>query len=362
MSWPAFWQQRGWQAKLLWPLSKLVCWEATRRLAVFNADPPIKQTQAVTIVVGNLVVGGSGKTPFIVWLVKQLQSKNLKVGIVSRGYGGKSSQWPQLVTEESDPKLVGDEPVLLAKQLQCSVAVSPVRVDAVTLLEERNQTEPFDVIISDDGLQHYGLARDIEVVLVDAQRLWGNGLCLPAGPLREPKARLNQVDYIIYNGEQNNHTVSDGSDVCVPQSWQQKSFTMTLQPVCFRQVANPKNTLPPSAFSGQSVTAMAGIGNPQRFFETLKTLSIKADEHPFKDHYVFSEEDFASFNSEKPLLMTEKDAVKCTKFASNTSTQQNAQKMMHKPKNWWYLEVAPQADKALFDRLYQQIHSRLHQY
>lgn len=354
MSWPTFWQQTGtgWQTKLLWPLSKLVCWEATRRLSAFNDQPPAKKTQAVTIVVGNLVVGGSGKTPFIIWLVKQLQAKDLKVGIVSRGYGGKSSQWPQLVTAESEPSLVGDEPVLLAKQLRCPIAVSPIRADAVALLEERNQDSPLDVIISDDGLQHYGLARDIEVVLVDAQRLWGNGLCLPAGPLREPKTRLNQVDYIVYNGQAVPGTSVSESEQS--KSWQEKSFNMTLEPVCFRQVANPDITQLPNTFAGQSVTALAAIGHPERFFKTLKTLDIKVDGHPFKDHHAFNKTDFSKFESKKPLLMTEKDAVKCTGFAFDKTTQET--------KNWWYLEVAPQVDGALFDGLYQKISSKLHQH
>ena len=348
MSWPTFWQQTGWQTKLLLPLSKLVCWEATRRLTAFNAHPPAKKTQAVTIVVGNLVVGGSGKTPFIIWLVKQLQAKNLKVGIVSRGYGGKSSQWPQLVTAESEPGLVGDEPVLLAKQLQCPIAVSPIRANAVALLEERNQHSPLDVIISDDGLQHYGLARDIEVVLVDAQRLWGNGLCLPAGPLREPKTRLNQVDYIVYNGQPVINVSAPESEQS--KEWQQKSFTMTLQPVCFRQVANPQIIQPTNAFSGESVTALAGIGNPQRFFDTLQALDVVVDGQDFKDHYVFSEVDFARLDSTKPLIMTEKDAVKCIEFAVGKGTR--------KAKNWWYLEIEPQVSTELFNSLYQKIISK----
>ena len=337
MSWPTFWAEKRWQSTLLWPLSKLVCWEAARRLRAFNAHPPAKQSAAVTVVVGNLVVGGSGKTPFIVWLVKQLQAQNLEVGIISRGYGGNSKQWPQWVTPESSAEQVGDEPVLLAKQLGCPIAVSPIRAEAVAMLE---QNATLDVIISDDGLQHYGLARDIEVVLVDAQRLWGNGLCLPAGPLRESKLRLTQVDYLVYNGARLTGHLE-------PSALEQKSFTMQLQPVCFRQVANPAVTKPVDAFSGQTVTAMAGIGNPQRFFETLQTLSVATDEHAFKDHHAFNQADFAEFDASKPLIMTEKDAVKCTQLAIDQTTQ--------KPKNWWYLEVAPQADAALFDALHKRV-------
>jgi len=341
MSWPTFWSHHNWQTKVLWPLSKLVCWEAKRRLQAFNQAPPEKQTQAVTIVVGNLVVGGSGKTPFIVWLVKQLQAKGLSVGIISRGYGGKSKQWPQLVDEHSDASLVGDEPVLLAKQLGVPIAVSPVRVEAVALLEQHHQC---DVIISDDGLQHYALARDIEVVLVDAQRLWGNGLCLPAGPLRESKAHLDQVDFIVYNG------VMDLSTE--PLKWQSKTYQMTLQPVCFHQVANPEKTLDKQAFSGQSLPAIAGIGNPQRFFDTLTALDIKVQGEGFKDHYRYSETDFIKWDEQTPLLMTEKDAVKCLSLAK-------ADRPEGEPKNWWYLEVAPQASAALFDNIYAKVTSKL---
>jgi len=341
MSWPIFWSQNRWQTKILWPLSKLVCWEAKRRLQAFNQVPPKKQTQAVTIVVGNLVVGGSGKTPFIVWLVKRLQEKGLSVGIISRGYGGKSKQWPQLVDEHSDATLVGDEPVLLAKQLDVPIAVSPTRVEAVALLEQHHQC---DVIISDDGLQHYALARDIEVVMVDAQRLWGNGLCLPAGPLREPKTHLDQVDFIVYNG---------AMDLSIePMKWQSKSYQMTLEPVGFRRVANPKETLDKCAFSNQSVSAIAGIGNPQRFFETLKSLDIEVQGQAFKDHYLYSLQDFANFDADSTLLMTEKDAVKCQALAQEQTDDNGIN-------NWWYLEVVPQAEADLFERLFKKVQAKM---
>lgn len=341
MSWPAFWNQNNWKTKTLWPLSKLVCWEASRRLKRFNLVPPEKQTQAVTLVVGNLVVGGSGKTPFIVWLVKQLQIKGLKVGIISRGYGGASKQWPQLVTKKSDAALVGDEPVLLAKQLDVPIAVSPIRVDAVALLEQHHQC---DVIISDDGLQHYALARDIEVVLVDSQRLWGNGLCMPAGPLREPKSRLDKVDFIVYNGAMDLNSELD--------KWPNKSHQMTLEPVCFRQVANPEISLDKLAFSGEKVSAMAGIGNPSRFFDTLKALNVLTEERAFKDHFAYTERDLAVFSKDIPLLMTEKDAVKCKPFSYEQGRE-------NQPRNWWYLEVEPQADSILFERIYSMIDEML---
>ncbi len=329
MSWPAFWTHNTWQTKLLSPLAKLVCWEATRRLQKFQERPPAAQTQAKVIVVGNIVVGGSGKTPFIIWLTQQLQNQGLKVGIISRGYGGQSKSWPLLVTPESDPKLVGDEPVLLAKQLGCLIAVSPKRPQAIELL---NQQTDLDVIISDDGLQHYAMARDIEIVLIDAQRQFGNKLCLPAGPLREPMSRLEQVDFCIWNGlkAEQDYPISSLESVTKPAQ-----FKMNLSPLCFRQVMNADETRSVESFNGQSAYAIAGIGNPQRFFETLKALDVLITAKPFADHYAYRLADFEGFDDEKPLLMTEKDAVKCSEIAKT-----------HQKTNWWYLEVASICDEG----------------
>ncbi|MGM0542209.1 MAG: tetraacyldisaccharide 4'-kinase [Pseudomonadota bacterium] len=346
MSWPAFWMHNTWQTKLLSPLAKLVCWEATRRLQKFQQQPPLRQTQAQVIVVGNIVVGGSGKTPFIVWLTQQLQAQGLRVGIVSRGYGGNSKQWPLWVNAQSDPKLVGDEPVLLAKQLGCLIAVAPKRAQAIELLDQQvlldNQAK-LDVIISDDGLQHYAMARDIEVVLIDAQRQFGNQHCLPAGPLREPLNRLKQVDFCIWNGLGPAQdfpllALNPLESTINSDSWfgkQPGHFKMNLSPLCFRQVMNPKETRTISDFAKQPAYAIAGIGNPQRFFETLQALEISITSKPFADHYAYRLADFEGFEDKKPLLMTEKDAVKCSEIAK-----------IHQKTNWWYLEVAPICDKG----------------
>jgi tetraacyldisaccharide 4'-kinase len=344
MSWPVFWTHNTWQTKLLSPLAKLVCWEASRRLNKFQQQPPLRQTKAKVIVVGNIVVGGSGKTPFIIWLTLQLQAQGLNVGIISRGYGGHAKNWPLLVTAESDPRLVGDEPVLLAKQLGCLIAVSPKRPQAIELLNQQerleNQTK-LDVIISDDGLQHYAMARDIEVVLIDAQRQFGNQRCLPAGPLREPMSRLNQVDFCIWNGLKADKEYPLTSVTKVAQ------FKMNLLPVCFRQVMNPSETRSVESFANQPAYAVAGIGNPQRFFETLQELDISITSHPFADHYAYRLADFSGFDDEKPLLMTEKDAVKCSEIAKT-----------HQKTNWWYLEVASicdEGDNQLLTQLLQQL-------
>ncbi|VAW44600.1 Tetraacyldisaccharide 4'-kinase [hydrothermal vent metagenome] len=342
MSWFHFWTHTTWKTQLLLPLSKVVCWEAARRLTRFTQQPPVRQTQATVIVVGNIVVGGSGKTPFIVWLTKQLQAKGFRVGIVSRGYGGKAKQWPQRVTADSDPLQVGDEPVLLAKQLGCPIAVSPNRPQAIALL---NQIEPFDMIISDDGLQHYALARDIEIVLMDAQRQLGNGLCLPAGPLREPVTRLQQVDFCIWNG------LDDLRDFPFALNKTVLQGRMQLVPLRLRQVMNPNNVIDLdvkggvlASFLNESVHAIAGIGHPSRFFNTLKTLGFQVTEHAFSDHHQFTMQDFQLFDAQKRLLMTEKDAVKCIVLAKQ-----------HHKTNWWYLEVTPRCDDDLLIQLLKRV-------
>ena len=339
MSWPHFWMHKTWKTRLLWPLSKLVCWEAARRLKRFKISSPPRKTAATVIVVGNLVVGGSGKTPFIVWLTRALQAKGFRVGIVSRGYGGKPQVSPQWVTPVSDPVQVGDEPVLLAKQLGCPVAVSPKRVEAVQLLNEKGS---LDIIISDDGLQHYALARDIEVVLMDAERQIGNGLCLPAGPLREPMARLPNVDFCVWNG------LSGSQTFPIEPAGKVMHFRMALLPVRLRQVMNPSVMLELTLdeagrvadFMGEKVEAIAGIGNPTRFFNSLKSLGLEVASQAFSDHHKFQWSDFKAKDPQKRLIMTEKDAVKCIGLAKQ-----------HQQSNWWYLEVSPCCDDDLLTQI-----------
>lgn len=347
MSWPSFWMNRPLPTRLLVPLSAIVCWVAQRRLRNFKFNPPLKRTQSVVIVVGNVVVGGTGKTPFIVWLATRLHQHGLSVAVISRGYGGQAKQWPIVVTPESDPIWVGDEPVLLAKQLHslnCAVVVSPKRNQSVEWLESN---APVDVIISDDGLQHFELARDLEIVLVDAQRQFGNGYCLPAGPLREPLTRLNSVDYLVWNGGVPKNPVALNALTRQPPH-----YTMTLVPSGFRQVQNPSQWLSIADFlaryaepiKAKNVHAVAGIGNPQRFFESLKSLGIHATCQPFPDHHAYTMDDFKALDDEKPLLMTQKDAVKCQALAHQ------GQKT-----HWWYLDVNPQADEALMTALLARI-------
>lgn len=355
MSWPRFWTQNNWQTKLLLPLSQLVCWEASRRYRRFlkvTSHSRQRQTAATLIVVGNIVVGGTGKTPFIVWLVSQLKQKGYRVAILSRGYGAKKSHWPKLVERNSNPQEAGDEPVMLAQQTGCLVGVSPQRVEALALLNQQN-TE-FDFIVSDDGLQHFALQRDIEIVMIDSERQFGNKHCLPAGPLREPMARISEVDFTVWNGLEQTQSFPDLA--LTPRA----SYKMQLQAWRFCCVAHPEKTLSIEEFKkryaldevssqagssskGQRVPscyAVAGIGNPQRFFNSLSQLGINAENKAFSDHHLFSVDDFKGFieDASKPLIMTQKDAVKCAQFATSAH-------------NWWYLEVAPQCDEALLENI-----------
>ncbi len=330
MSWPQFWTQKSsWQSVLLKPLSACVCFIAKRRLAKFKRNPPGFMSPTKIIVVGNIVVGGAGKTPFILWLAEQLTQQNIRFGIVSRGYGGKNEQGAIWVMPHSCPKLVGDEPVLLARKLQCPVAVSAKRVEAIAMLAERCQgDEALDVIISDDGLQHYAMNRDVEVVIFDGQRGMGNQQCLPGGPLRESAQRLVSANIVVSNGL--------CEDININRLAATSIETMVLEPVCFRRVNEPNITCPLDSFASQSVHAIAGIGNPKRFYDTLKELNIACESMAFDDHQAYQQSDFNWKQEGKPLLMTEKDAVKCIDFAEE---------------DWWYLEVKPACSIALATKI-----------
>jgi len=248
------------------------------------------------IIVGNINVGGTGKTPFVIFLIQCLQQHGFNPGVISRGYGGHSDNYPITVSNNSDPAIVGDEPVIIARQTNCPVVVSPTRVEAARFLLEHHEC---DLIVSDDGLQHYALARDIEIVLVDAQRKFGNQSCLPAGPLREPLTRLQDVDYIVYNGAAND-----------------TAFNMTLSARHAINLSDVNVTKSITDFQGQEVHAVAGIGNPKRFFNQLAQLGIYIIPHEYDDHHLFVKQDL-EFNDNKTILMTEKDAVKCQSFATN---------------------------------------------
>ena len=271
------------------------------------------------IVVGNISVGGTGKTPLTLWLVKLLREAGLMPGIVTRGYGGQASEWPQVVEADSDPFLVGDEPVLMARRCGCPVVAAPDRVAAAQkLLSEY----PCDILISDDGMQHYRLERDIEIAVIDGTRRFGNGHCLPVGPLREPVARLREVDFIVTNG-----------DAC------EGEWSMQLRQGDAVSLNDASISRPLVQFMSEPVHAVAGIGHPERFFTQLRELGIDVIEHPFADHYRFNEGDL-DFNDDLAVLMTEKDAIKCQRFAT---------------RKHWYVPVEAGLDPRFSKRLLEKI-------
>ena len=261
---------------------------------------PIERLPVPVVVVGNITVGGSGKTPLVLWLAEKLRRLGFQPGIISRGYGGKNCAQME-VMPGSDPLSVGDEPVLLAKRSDCPVWVGRDRAEAARALLKAHPA--CDLILSDDGLQHYRLFRNVEIAVVDGERRFGNGYLLPAGPLREPVARLSGVDAVVVNG---------GSGE-IPQC-SRAGFAMRLAGAEFYNLADPTQRAKPQDFVGQVLHAVAGIGNPARFFAHLRSLGLAVSEHPFPDHHAFQpqELDFPG-----RVLMTEKDGVKCARFAKD---------------------------------------------
>lgn len=258
-----------------------------------------KKVSVPVVIVGNISVGGTGKTPLIISLIEYLQQQGHTPGVVSRGYGGVAPQYPYLLTETSTANESGDEPLLIFNATKCNVCVAPDRVAAAELLVTQGCT----IILSDDGLQHYRLGRDIEIAVIDGLRLFGNEQCLPVGPLREPVSRLKTVDLIVVNNPQQEQPLSD-----------QRSYAMNIVPAAWRQLRN-QTIIPLQEFPDEkNIQAIAGIGNPQRFFNTLSELSLQFKPHEFADHQQFTPTDFDAFTN-FPVVMTEKDAVKCQRFA-----------------------------------------------
>ena len=302
--WEELWYTRNKLCWILLPLSLLFILASVIRKYAYRAGLlPVQRVDVPVIVVGNITVGGTGKTPLIIWLVEYLKELGYKPGVISRGYGGQEGNTPQQVRADSFPELVGDEPVLIAQRTEVPVAVSPKRyLAARELIQHKN----CDIILSDDGLQHYGLHRDIEIAVIDGKRLFGNGFRLPAGPLREHPSRLRHVDMIVNNGSdgKNQHKMEyKGSEL------------LSLKDDHVRKKLDK--------FTGRDVHAIAGIGNPESFFTLLKKYNLRVVKHAFPDHYQYHERDF-SFEDDLPIIMTEKDAVKCREYAKD---------------NFWYLPI-----------------------
>jgi len=310
------WIERHWDritavSALLLPASLIFGAAAGARRAAYRVGfiPSIKLPVPV-IVSGNITAGGTGKTPLALWLAAYLRARGRTPGIVCRGYGGRSST-PQRVLPDSDPYDCGDEAVLLARRSGCEVWAG---VDRVAVARSLLAAQPdCDVLVSDDGLQHYALARDVELCVVDAARGFGNGWLLPAGPLRERPSRLATVDAVVVNA--GSGSAPHPSIALIPA--RTARFTMKLEGREFRNILNPEHRVGPGYFSGRRVHAVAGIGVPQRFFSRLQALGIEFTAHPFPDHYRFTATDLAYAGAEA-VLMTEKDAVKCRRFAAQT--------------------------------------------
>lgn len=276
---------------LLLPLSWFYCLVAIIRRKLYRLNFLHSYSSPVpVIVIGNIVVGGSGKTPLLLSLCEYIQKKGFKPGVVSRGYGGSVNGVKQ-VQQVDVAEVVGDEPLMIFQRTKLPVVVGADRVAAIDYLLKNNKC---DIVLSDDGMQHYRMQRDLEIAVIDADRGFGNGFCLPAGPLRERVSRLQQVDIIAYNG-----ISSDISDKC----------SYSLQIVSLKKLnSDESRTL--ESFTQKPVHAIAGIGNPQRFFRQLRQNGIEIIEHAFPDHHSYRQQDFSDW-SEACIIMTEKDAVKC---------------------------------------------------
>ncbi len=319
------WQRITLVSIVLLPLAALFAvLSRLRRLAYATGMLRQARMPVPVVVVGNLSVGGTGKTPAVIWLVKALRARGYHPGVVSRGYGGSAKLCA--VGADSSPEIAGDEPVLIAQLAQCPVWVGRDRSAAAKHLISANPE--VNVIISDDGLQHYRLYRDCELVVINASKQFGNRLLIPAGPLRESVNRLRSVDAVIVNG---------GSLPELPVS----QFTMRLEGDTFSNLIDPETEASPGDFRNKQLHAVAGIGDPERFFAQLRGLGLSFVAHAFADHRAFRAEDL-EFTDADAVLMTQKDAIKCARFAR---------------KNWWALPVEAHIDDALVDLVSQKIGS-----
>jgi len=321
----------------LLPLSWLYCGIAQlRRLAYRRGWLAVIRLPVPVIVVGNISVGGTGKTPLVLWLARWLRGRGHSPGILTRGYGGLARDWPRRVTADSDPAEVGDEAVLLARRAGCPVVAGPDRIADGLLLA---QGLGCDVLVSDDGLQHYRLGRDLEIAVLDARRGLGNGRCLPAGPLREPPGRLGQSDMVIATGGHVQIGRGIAAGLEADSATSPVAYALDLIPGDAVNLADPGQTRPLPVFCAEELTAVAGIGNPGRFFVLLRSVGLVPRELAYPDHHPYTAADAATWGQGQ-VLMTEKDAVKCVGFA--------------RP-NHWYLPVEARPEPAFVTSLEQRL-------
>jgi len=316
--------QDWYQTKLTWRTRILLPWSWLFACVVFVRCKLYQwrflkshQLSVPVIVVGNIVVGGTGKTPFVIWLAAFLKNQGLRPGIVSKGVGGKRHLKPHLVTANDHAHEIGDEAVLLFHRTQCPMVIATNRVEAAKVLLAKSQC---NIVISDDGLQHYRLHRDFEIVMVDGDRLHGNERFLPSGPLREPVRRITQAQLVIHHG-----------GVYQP-------YSMHLAIDSLYSLTNQQQTMSLNEWHGQAVHAVAAIGHPQRFFNQLQLAGVTTITHAFADHYMYQANDF-KFNDQLPIVMTEKDAVKCHEIADQRFWCLKVDAMVSTPvqqaiKNW----------------------------
>ncbi len=339
------WYQGHGLLHLLRPLSAVFRSVAAKRRQKYSHAPT--STSPIVVVVGNIAVGGTGKTPLIIALVHKLREQGWRPGVISRGYGSNAPHYPYEVNSQSPVAHCGDEPLLIAQQCQCPLVIDADRNQALDLLMREHQC---DIVLSDDGLQHYQLARHIEFALLDGSRGLGNGYCLPAGPLREPAERLQEVDFIVINQSpgQQLHPSLDALSACAEPA---PLYTMSLNPSGLRNLhssqTRPCNKQTLQAIAEQCpetrLQAIAGIGNPQRFFDSLSAYGLTFEAKPFDDHQSYTRENL-SFAFHKPVLMTAKDGVKCTQLASQAGSE-----------HWWQLEVEAQLPETFWSAFFAQL-------
>lgn len=307
------WYREAWWLWLLRPFEFLFRSIAALRRSLYRSGVlRVYRPGKPLVVVGNITVGGTGKTPVVIALVEALQAAGLRPGVVSRGYGATAKDFPHMVSTGSTAADCGDEPLLIYQRTGCPCVVSPSRPDAVKALLAAS---PVDIVLSDDGLQHYALGRDMEIAVLDAGAGLGNGFCLPAGPLREPPARLEGVDAVLYR---------NGADPATAFRYRMEYLVNV--------ASAERRPAEPSAL-GEQIYAVAGIGRPEQFFKTLTDAGFDIEPRVFPDHHAYCLRDFAEL-LDRPVIMTEKDAVKCTSLAGD---------------NAWYLRIDATLPDALVE-------------